>query len=150
LRRAAKATTACGAQYGLIFNDTYGASRVVPFQTATVEAAQAAYNALEDDGVYMANVLARPDSALFAAIYGALAKVFPVVLIYPVGQNDGGPQNIVLFALKDAAADRNDATGLLRLLQYRPAENESVIPQGIPPLADEYAPVERLTVEMKE
>jgi predicted membrane-bound spermidine synthase len=129
------------AQYDLVFQDTYGSPLNVPFQLATAEYFKRVRALLTDGGVFALNFIGNLDSAMLSGLYAALGEAFPVVLVFPV--NDGSDtttlQNIVLAAYKsESVPDRG----------FPAAEYTGKLARNIPAFTDNFAPVERYTLEM--
>lgn len=141
-------------QYDLVFVDVFNSHYAIPFHMGTVEAAQALRRAVAPGGALMMNIISAvegPDGRLFQSIWQALAKEFPEIRVYCVGnpQNPETVQNIMVLAFPEApdyskeyksashSPDPAEVEQMETHLYSRP-----VIPL-VPPLRDEFAPVER-------
>lgn len=152
--------------YDLIFVDVFNAHYGVPFQMGTVEAAAALRRAVTPDGAVMMNVISAvegPEGRLLQGITGALRSSFAQVLLFCAGEQPPHVlQNVMVVALprhvgslsgKDAEGTsaavssplpdgRPDLAALLATL-YR-----GNLPAAVPPLTDDFAPVERYTLNL--
>lgn len=143
-------------RYDLVFVDVFGSCYTVPFHAGTVEAAKAMRAAVNDGGALVMNVIASldgPASELFRSIHAGLVRHFAEVRVYAVTDpSDAGLiQNLMLVALPAARPGEPQSAGfgdsgaeLSRLLAARVAHP---VP-SVPPLRDEYAPVERLSLAL--
>ena len=144
-------------QFDLLFVDVFNSHYSVPFQMGTVEAARALRRAIAPTGAVVMNVISAitgPDGRLFRSIYGALQTAFPEVRVYPVNAPDdpGQVQNLMLVALPEAGRPEipaaspaasgavPDANEVAAMLTGR---YQDKIPRDVPPLTDNFAPVER-------
>jgi spermidine synthase len=141
-------------RYDLVFVDVFGSCYTVPFHAGTVEAARAMRAAVSDGGALVMNVIASldgPAAELFRAIHAGLASHFAEVRVYAVTDpaDTGLIQNLMLVALPSSRPEGPQPSGhpdpeIARLLAARvPATDTSA-----PPLRDEYAPVERLSLAL--
>jgi spermidine synthase len=92
-------------KYDAIFVDAFASSLAIPFQLATKEAAQAEFDALNNDGAVIVNVVSAvtgPKGRLTRSMYATYKEIFPQVYLLPVGTNDQAEamQNVMLVALK--------------------------------------------------
>lgn len=92
-------------RYDAVLIDAYRSYYYVPPHLVTREAFQTMSDALNEDGVLLANLLCVMEgerSDLFRAVYHTLREVFPTVLVFPVMEPAGGEvsQNVMLVALK--------------------------------------------------
>lgn len=144
-------------RYDLVFVDVFNSHYSVPFQMATLEAAQALRRAVAPGGALMMNVISAvegEDGRLFRGIYKALASAFPDVRVFCVGRPDrpAEVQNLMLAAFAEkrpetgrdlAPAGENappvppELAAMLRARHLRPVADD------IAPLTDDLAPVER-------
>ncbi len=135
-------------QYDLVFMDVFGSSYTIPFHAGTSEAAAAMRRAVSDDGVLLMNVIASAEGEaadLLWSIRNGLAEHFAEVHVLAVQEphNASAIQNFMLLALPQARAGVLDGE---QLAEYR----ERLIPPGptVPPLRDEFAPVERYALPL--
>jgi len=142
-------------QYDLVFVDVFNSHYSIPFQMATGEAIKAMRRAVAPGGALLMNVISAiegEDGRFFRALMRGLQSEFPEVRVYCVGnpQHTWQVQNLMLVALPDegrALAPSRDTFGLspnareLENMETRVYVNQ--IPQDVPPLSDDYAPVER-------
>lgn len=144
-------------QYDLIFVDVFNSHYSVPFQMGTVEAAAGLRRAVAPGGAVLMNVISAvdgPDGRLFQGIWQALSTHFAEVRVYCVGRPDRPDkvQNLMLLALPEAGRPEwpTPAPSLAQA-DPSPAESDAMlrvrhlapITCTVPPLSDDYAPVER-------
>lgn len=139
----------CKEKYDVIYDDAFGTALATPFQLTTREAVKLQYDMLNDNGAVIANIGAslEGDKGRFLhAEYATFRSVFPQVYIFPVNNmNDlSRMQNIMLVALKSEqtpvfTSKDVELNGYLSHLVKRP------IPDDLPILTDDYAPVEYYT-----
>jgi spermidine synthase len=154
INRAASSLRGGGQdQYDLIFADIFNSWYTVPFHVGTVEAARNIQALLKDDGVYIMNIISAvngDNGRLLRSIRLAFASVFDKVDIFPVQQryNGGMVQNVMLVATKGRDLPDPDreklAPHLARILENR--WKAGFAQDDVPPLSDDYAPVERYTL----
>lgn len=140
--------------YDLIFVDVFNSYYSVPFQMGTREAALALRRALAPGGMLIMNVISAFDGengALFRSIHAAVGSVFPETHCFAVHDRNNlhTVQNLMLLALPEkrpdlaasfAGRETRLSAGIQSLLQTRITEKPA---REVPPLTDEYAPVER-------
>ena len=148
-------------KFDLIFVDVFNSHYSIPFQMGTREAVQEMRSALNDNGALLMNVISAidgDDGRLFRAIYANLVDEFADVKVYCVGQpgQPGQIQNLMVLArpLKKAneagrgempvhagiSPDKHEISNMEKHL------HGANIARDVPPLTDEYAPVERYTL----
>jgi spermidine synthase len=138
-------------RYDLIFTDIFNSYYSVPFHVGTVEAARHMRALLADDGAVVMNIISAAggeDGRLFRAIRAAFAASFADVRAYAVATADSTDyvQNLMLVARPVAGLPEVPAAFLapeVREMLARRLELPDVARDGVPPLTDEYAPVER-------
>jgi len=138
-------------KYDVIFGDVFR-SYSVPYQLTTVEAVQKMYEALEDDGVLLINIISAiegPRGRFLRAEAATIQSIFPQVYIFPVSHPEDGSevQNIMLAALKSAARPRFYSRDP-ELDNYLHHLWINEIKKDMPALTDDYAPVEKYVMEM--
>lgn len=133
-------------KYDVIFGDAFNSQYSIPFQLTTREAIQRSYDALSDDGVVVLNVISAisGDQGIFLrAEYNTYKKVFPNVVLFPVWSNQNGEQvqNIILVATKNKTLPPlfSQDPEIDAYLKHYYAQ---AIPDDIPELTDDYAPVD--------
>jgi predicted membrane-bound spermidine synthase len=133
------------ARYGIIFQDAYGSSINVPFQLTTVEFFKRVNTLLAEDGVFLLNFIGTLDSAMLAGLYASLGEAFPAVKVYPVtgSGNVKESQNIILAAYKNGKLGERD-----NMIDDWSVEAYSSF-RNIPAFTDNFAPVERYTLQMR-
>jgi predicted membrane-bound spermidine synthase len=139
------------ARYDLIFTDIFNSYYSVPFHVGTVEAARHMRALLADDGAVVMNIISAAggeDGRLFRAIRAAFAASFADVRVYAVATADSTDyvQNLMLVARPVAGLPEVPAASLppeVREMQAHRLNLPDVARDGVPPLTDEYAPVER-------
>jgi spermidine synthase len=139
--------------YDLIVMDAYRADRV-PHHLATVEFMRLARSKLDDDGVFMANVIsarAGRGSAFYRAEYRTMDQVFPQVYSFPT-TDTAALQNIELVAtvnperVSQAELGRRNHQREIGIDLSEEVRNyrTDVEVGDAPILRDDYAPVDRL------
>jgi spermidine synthase len=135
-----------GKQYDVILGDTFSSHYSIPFHLSTVEAVQKIHATLVDDGIVLVNILAalEGDAGRFLrAELVTFKAVFPQVYLFPVTDPDDRQrwQNIMLVALKATSepslrSTRSELDLMLTHLRTEP------LSENLPPLTDDYAPVD--------
>lgn len=133
-------------KFDALFVDAFNSGSSVPFHLTTVETMRHMYDALEDDGVILANTISAitGDRGMFLrAQVATLKEVFPQVLIFPI-QKSADPaalQNVLLVALKspDAPPLTSDVPELQDMLAHLWIGE---LADDMPVLTDDYAPIE--------
>jgi len=138
-------------RYDVVYGDAYK-SFSVPFQLATVEAFQKIYDCLQDDGIFIANIISAIEGEkgrVFRAMLATLEEVFPDVVIFaPQNMEDGTVvQNVITVAFKkqQALTFTDPQSNLNQYLSRRWTRD---IPRDIPPMTDSFAPVERYAMPL--
>ncbi|WP_167124636.1 spermidine synthase, partial [Nitratidesulfovibrio liaohensis] len=137
------------ARYDLIFTDIFNSYYSVPFHVGTVEAARRMHALLADDGAVVMNIISAAggeDGRLFRAIRAAFAASFADVRVYAVATADSVDyvQNLMLVARPVAGLPETPAGALPPDVREMLARRlELPASDDVPPLTDEYAPVER-------
>lgn len=141
-------------KYDLVFVDVFNSHYSIPFQMGTQEAIRAMRKAVAPGGVLLMNLISAVEGEngrLFRAIWQSLKSQFAQARVYCVG-NPGQPdqvQNLMLVAFADNPREpRQDAALGMKpdLADIRDMEKNlytKPIPADVPPLTDDYAPVER-------
>ena len=141
-------------QYDLVFVDVFNSHYSIPFHMGTVEAARVLRRAVAPGGALMMNIISAvegPDGRLFQSIWQALKQEFGEIRVYCVGdpETPEAVQNIMVLAFPEApdysrqyrgisnSPDADEVERMERNLYTRP-----IVPL-VPPLRDEFAPVER-------
>ncbi len=130
--------------YDLIYVDVFSSEFSVPFHTATVEAAAALRRCTSPDGVVLINIISALEGQggrLLQAVRGSLRTAFAHVETFAVHDPDSRDQaqNIILVAYDAAVPTWPD-----RFAAHRVIPDE----EGVPPLLDDYAPVERYVLPL--
>lgn len=131
-------------RYDAIFGDAFTSSSSLPFQLTTKEAIQKEYDALNDGGVVIVNLISSVTgkSGLFArAEYATYRSVFPQVYLFPLGKNADDKQNIMLIGYKSSTVPSFESSepAITALLERRWTGE---IAADVPVLTDDFAPVE--------
>lgn len=155
-REAAAVPPDASGPYDLIFADTFNSWYAVPFHLGTLEAARRIRSLLAEDGVYVMNVITAvngDNGRLLRAIRGAFAEVFGEAHIFPVQDRHDGErvQNVMLVAFRKNGlfpdpAGKEVAPHIARLLEHRWVSPFTDAEGDVPPLRDDFAPVERYTL----
>lgn len=138
-------------QYDVVYNDAFSSACSVPFHLTTREAVGKIYNILNDDGLYIMNMvsaLSGEKSAFFRAEYKTLDEKFESIFVFPIRSIDKDsseqPQNIVIIAAKkkiniDDILENNKEEKVSELLNtYWKYEVET---EDLKVLTDDFAPV---------
>ena len=143
LRRTKNETKKYDFLFGDAFNSYYG----IPFHLLTKECLEEIASRLSDDGIYMVNIIASaegPKHKLFLAFYRTLSEVFPRIDVFLIAGPQHGEivQNMVFVGFKGnrELPDPSAAPVELQPLFHQRWVKE--VPQTVPPLLDELAPVE--------
>lgn len=139
-------------KYDVIYLDAFKSLYAIPHQLATQEAIQKVYGALNDDGVFLTNLISSIEGgrgALLQALYATVKSVFPQVFVFGVTEPDDSTavQNIMLVALKSEKSPPLYSTEreINQMLQHIwVGEIES----DLPLLKDDFAPVEAYIAEL--
>lgn len=132
--------------YDVIFIDAFSSHHTIPFHLTTIEAVQRIARNLAPAGVVLVNIIASfegDSSAFLAAQFATYQRVFPHVKLYKVepGFEDSKEQNVMLIAafepLEVPATSRH--VDALASRQWQGALAQ------LPPLTDDFAPIERYT-----
>ena len=141
-------------RYDVIYGDAFSSYYSVPFQLTTLEAVKKVHDALDEDGIFVLNLISSlegPGGLFLQSEYATLQKVFQQVYIFPSHFTDPAqstlPQNIVLIATKNPERFTKD-----QLLQRANAGQQQYVehlwerPLRAEPratvLTDEHAPVD--------
>ncbi len=137
-------------KYDLIFSDAFNASYNVPFHLLTKECLTEISDRLDDDGIFMVNIIASatgPRKQFFQAFHRTASEVFPHVDAYMIDDHQQGKsfQNIVFVAFKrdDIPAIDDPSASYADLLRRRWTQP---VPHDVPPFLDALAPVEWYTI----
>ncbi len=135
-----------GKKYDVVLGDTFTSHYSIPFHLSTVEAVRRMHDALVDDGVALVNILASidgKDGRFLRAEYATFKTVFSQVYLFPVADphDSWRWQNVMLVALKaksEPSFKSDDPTLAQRLTHLWTGP----IAEDLPPLMDDYAPVD--------
>lgn len=134
-------------KYDIIFGDAFKSMYSIPYQLTTREATEKIFNALNDNGAAIINIIGSIEgkkSKFIQAEYKTYKSIFPQVYIFPVEKYYDGetPQNIMLVALKSDQKPlfRNNDSELDKLLQHLWTKE---IKTDLPILTDDWAPVDQ-------
>lgn len=96
-------------KFDVIYGDAFGSYYSVPFQLTTKEAMQKIYNSLNDDGIFLMNIIssiAGDGSIFFQSEFKTLSEIFPQLYVFPVKYHEKDDinkhQNIILVATKSS------------------------------------------------
>lgn len=133
-------------KYDVIFGDAFNSHYSLPYQLTTKEAVQKYFEALNNDGIVIQNVISSMEGKrgrFLRAEYFTYKSVFPQVYLFPVRdpKNGGELQNVILVALKSEKGPTFDDVdpiidGYLQHLWKKEIETD------MPVLTDDYAPVD--------
>ncbi len=134
-------------KYDVIFGDAFGSYYSIPYQLTTKEAVQKTFDALEENGAVILNMITaiEGDGGMFLrAEYATYKAVFPQVYLFPVQSSDDGTrvQNIMLVALKNPASPSFTSSDpiLEPFLRHRWTKE---VANDVPLLTDDFAPVDQ-------
>lgn len=146
-------------KFDIIFMDVFNSHYSIPFQMGTLEAVTQLERALSPGGIILINLISAiqgEDGRLFRSIWSNLKKVFTDIRIYCVGTplNPDKVQNLMILAsnapiknIKKENLLREDISpGFLELTSMEHNLYKGIIPEDVPPLTDNFAPVERYTL----
>jgi spermidine synthase len=136
-----------GARYDVILGDTFNSYYSIPFHLSTIEAVKKLYDALSEDGVVLANTISaiEGDAGRFLrAEYATFKAVFPQVFLLPVFDPYNGShwQNVMIVALKSTVKPSFQSEDP-ELNKYLDHLWKKPVPQDVPILTDDFAPVDR-------
>ncbi|MFH1533654.1 MAG: fused MFS/spermidine synthase, partial [Nitrospirota bacterium] len=137
-------------KYDAILQDAFSSSLAVPYHLTTVEHVQNIYDALTEDGVALINIISKMEGEggkFLQAEYHTYKEVFPYVYLFPI-QYPGGAdlaQNIMLVATKSEKSLSSEDPELNSYLQHHWKKE---IPNYLPILTDDFAPVDQYTLKM--
>lgn len=157
VNRAADALPANTAgSYNLIFADIFNSYYSVPFHVGTVEAAQKVHALLAEDGIFIMNIITAvngDNGRLLRSIRNAFTEVFGEVHLFPVQSAYNGTmvQNVMLLAFRTPrplpdAAKPGLSPHIASMLSHRWTSPLPSPEKDVPPLRDNFAPVERYTL----
>ncbi len=143
-------------QYDLVFVDVFNSHYSVPFHMGTQEAAASLRRAVTDNGAVLMNIISAfegEDSYILQSIYGALKTSFKHVYIFAISPelSETEVQNFMALALPEdnarvqalvesTASNAQFSTAVQNMLA---AQIRKAVGTDVPPLRDEFAPVER-------
>ncbi len=143
-------------KYDLVFVDVFNSYYSIPFHMATKEAVMKLRHAVRDDGALVMNIISAykgDNSAILQGIYGALSQAFPKLYVFAISENTPltEVQNFMILALteenqhiesiiENSKQNSYLSPGEIKMLGMRVTEE---ISQDIPPLSDEFSPIER-------
>lgn len=132
--------------YDAILGDVFFSSYAIPFQVVTRESFEQINRLLREDGIFIANVASAVEGEkgkTIRAVYHTAKTVFEHVYLFPLRpDNLSEMQNVMLVATK-AGHPIPSQTGTSELDSLLAKRWEGAIPQDIPILSDEYAPVDQ-------
>lgn len=134
-------------KYDVIFGDVFNSASSVPFHLATKEAVQKQYEALNENGAVLMNIISSisgKQGKFLRAEYATYKEIFGQVFLFLVNDKDNQAksQNIMLVAIKSKSpfsfkkADSEEINEYLNHLWSNPVELD------LPVLTDDFAPVE--------
>lgn len=139
-------------KYDAIFGDAYKAYFSIPFHLTTKEALEEVYNALNDDGVFIVNIISAldgPKSKVLHSELKTMQEVFPQIRVYANSSrsNKDLVQNTVIVAFKNEMEIEQGSEDIL-LNRLLGTEVEVIPDPSLPTLTDEYAPVDKFIMDM--
>lgn len=153
-------TSKANEKYDVVYNDAFNASCTMPFHITTREAVSKVYDILNEDGIYVLNMVSgvTGDKAdFFRAEYKTIMERFAEVYVFPIRSVDletsDNAQNIVLIATKkkqdmNQILKDNEGGSIVELLSHM--WKYKVETDDLPILTDDYAPVNSYTSKFCE
>lgn len=141
--------------YDYIFSDVYDSYYSIPMHFTTQDFFQLAYDKLNDDGVFMANIIGNlgeeKPSFLWSEVR-TLQTIFPYVYVFAVGSpdDDSAVQNLILVGHKSSSPtafgqNENSHHQAIRELAGHQVDIHKYDLSDYQVLTDDYAPVESWT-----
>lgn len=138
-------------KYDVIFGDAFYSINTIPFHLTTVESVRKMYDALNEKGVVIANLISaiEGDKGKFLrAEYHTFKSVFPQVYIFQVREKSPVQSgNLILVALKSKESP-NWASTDPQIAEFLSHLWEKEIPNDMPVLRDEWAPTDQLVLPL--
>ena len=147
-RMAAKENT---QKYDIIMGDTFTSNYNIPFHLGTVECAERIKALLAENGVFLCNIISAltgEQGQLLRGIRASYARVFPQIHLFPVSSPHSGDtvQNVMLLAVNGDRPIPLSWDPEIRAMLAK--EWKKNLPDDIPPLWDDFAPVERYAMPL--
>jgi len=145
-------------KYDVVYNDAFSSNCSVPFHLTTREAIEKTYNILDDDGIYIMNVISAisgEKSEFFRAEYKTIAEKFENVFVFSIGEvsldKSELVQNIIIVATKknidiNNIIENNQDEETKKLLSHYWKYKIEV--GNIKTLTDDYAPVDHYSSKL--
>lgn len=138
-------------KYNVILNDTFLSHITIPFQLTTEEAVQKMYDALDDKGVILTNIVSAVSgtkSGFLQAEYATYRNIFPEVYLIKINNLSSEIiQNIMLIGIKSETGN----ISMSKLIGKKNIAGQIIeleADSAYPPLTDELAPIEKYTVNL--
>lgn len=134
-------------QYDVVFGDAFKARYEIPYVLTTLESMQSVNEVLDEDGVYLINVIGAvlgENGELARAMITTLREVFPQVEVFLTEDDPYAVQNVMLVAskqVKELEVESDEEFLSMLLEEYRFMET---VPEFRFILTDRFAPVEDL------
>lgn len=131
-------------RYDVILGDAFTSFSSLPFQLTTQEAIQKEYDALNDGGVVVVNLISSVTgkNGLFArAEYATYRSIFPQVFLFPLGDNSDDIQNVMLIGYKSSLVPSFESPDPILSAMLRHYWTKEIA-ADVPVLTDDFAPVE--------
>ena len=146
-RRFLRRTRNDPQKYDFLFGDAFNSYYGIPFHLLTKECLEEISSRLNDDGLYMVNIIASaegPKHKLFQAFHRTLSEVFPRVDVFAIESPTRGDcvQNLVFVGFKGTRELPDPSTAPPEQRQSLNQRWAKPVPQTVPPLLDALAPVE--------
>ncbi len=139
-------------KYDAIFGDAFHGYYSIPYQLTTKEAMQKISDSLNENGVFIINVIASlegPKNKFLQAEYKTINEVFPqsyIIQARPINHADIG-QNLIIVALKSKTPAPLTSTNPVTSRQLSGLWTKP-IQQDIEILTDDFAPVDNYMLEL--
>lgn len=138
--------------YDYIFGDAYYSLYSIPVHLTTVEFFELVHSKLNDDGIFIMNVigdLAELDQSLTYSMIATLSEVFPNDYYFATeGPEEEGVQNLIFVGVKndkEYTFDGESEYEVVQKLSERRIDEDVLDLSGYTVFTDTYAPVEFLT-----
>ena len=136
-------------KYDAIFMDAFNAYSI-PHQLTSIEAIQKMADGLNENGVILVNLISSLEgetSEFLRAEYRTFKQIFPYVYVLGVNQPESGSsiQNLMLIATNNEAVFTSHEADLNEYLKHIWTKE---IPQNLPILTDDFAPVDQYIMKL--
>lgn len=134
-------------EYDVVFGDAFRGRFEIPYVLTTVESMQSVHDVLDEDGIYMINVIGAllgEDGELSQAMITTLREVFPQVEVFLTNPDPYRLQNLMIVASKEEVELELDEEDEFLSMVLDELRFEGEVPDFRFILTDEFAPIEDL------